>query len=76
MLPQWEVVGSWGMAGTEAERSLRDQGAVVDAELIPGGKISQGLEEKSQKAHYICQLNVYLPQSGSGVDHLRRKLAA
>lgn len=26
MLPQWEVVGSWGMAGTDAERSPRDQG--------------------------------------------------
>lgn len=67
MLPRWEVVGSWGMAGTDAERSLRDQGAVVDAELIPGGKISQGLEEKSQKAHYICQLKKCL----SSTERLR-----
>lgn len=47
LLSRWEVVGSWGMAGTETERSLRDQGAVT--ELIPGEKSSQGLEEKAEK---------------------------
>lgn len=51
MLPQWEVVGSWGMAGTDAERSLRDQGAGSFLEKSP-----RGWRKKRQKVHYICQL--------------------